>query len=258
MNNIWGNRQLIRLIIKISIYSLLIIFSLVITDFAIGSEKKNMEKQHVLNQKQQCIIQIAAFTADGEINRLKPVLNQGLDAGLKVNEIKEVLVHLYAYTGFPRSLNALSAFMGVLDERKPKGIEDVPGKEASPVPADLNKDEYGAKVRAMLAGRETDISGARWQLFSPAIDTFLKEHLFADIFVRDVINHQDRELATIAALANMTGTEGQLRFHLGAAMNTGLTQAQMNDFISVLKATVGKTQAESAQQILTEVLSSRK
>jgi hypothetical protein len=41
----------------------------------------------------------------------------------------------------------------------------------------------------------------KWPLFSPAIDTFLKEHLFADIFVRDVISHQDRELATIAALA---------------------------------------------------------
>ena len=30
-----------------------------------------------------------------------------------------------------------------------------------------------------------------------------------------------RELATIGALANMAGTEGQLRFHFGAALNTG-------------------------------------
>ena len=98
----------------------------------------------------------------------------------------------------------------------------------------------------------------KWPLFSPAIDTFLKEHLFADIFVRDVISHQDRELATIAALANMTGTEGQLGFHLGAAMNTGLTQAQMEDFISVLGTTTGKAQAESARRILIEVMNNRK
>ena len=89
-------------------------------------------------------------------------------------------------------------------------------------------------------------------------DTFLKQHLFADIFVRDVISHQDRELVTIAALANMTGTEGQLYFHLGAAMNTGLSEAQMKDFISVLETTVGRAQAESAQKILAEVLSNRK
>ena len=117
---------------------------------------------------------------------------------------------------------------------------------------------YGAKVRAKLAGLKTDISSAKWQLFSPAIDTFLKEHLFADLFVRDVISHQDRELATIAALTNTTGTEGQLGFHLGAAMNTGLTEAQMNDFIFVLDTTVGKAQAKSAQKILTEVLNNRK
>jgi len=233
-------------------------FSSLMPSLAIGSEANNMEKRHALNQKQQSIIPIAAFTADGDIERLKPALEMGLNAGLTVSEIKEVLVHLYAYTGFPRSLNALSAFMGVLDERKAKGIEDDVGKDASPVPPDFDKDEYGAKVRAKLAGLEKDISGARWQLFSPTMDTFLKEHLFADIFVRDVISHQDRELATIAALANMTGTEGQLGFHLGAAMNTGLTEAQMNDFISVLDSKVGKTQAECAQKILTGVLNKRK
>jgi 4-carboxymuconolactone decarboxylase len=247
-----------QIIMKAFIFSFLIIFYLLVPAFAADSKGNNMEKLQSLSQRQQNIIPIAAFTADGNIARLKPALNQGLDDGLTVNEIKEVLVHLYAYAGFPRSLNALSAFMGVVDERKAKGIEDVQGKEASPVPSDLNKDEYGAKVRAMLAGRETDISGARWQQFSPAIDTFLKEHLFADIFVRDVISHQDRELATIAALANMTGTEGQLGFHLGAAMNTGLTEAQMKGFISVLETTVGKAQAESAQKILNEVLSNRK
>jgi 4-carboxymuconolactone decarboxylase len=204
---------------KASIFSFLIMVSLLTPVLAIDSEENKMEKLHALSQRQQSIIPIAAFTAAGDIARLKPALNQGLDDGLTVNEIKEVLVHLYAYTGFPRSLNALSAFMEVMDERQAKGIEDAPGKEASPVPPDFDKDEYGAKVRAKLAGLEKDISGARWQLFSPTMDTFLKEHLFADIFVRDVISHQDRELATIAALANMTGTEGQLGFHLGAAMN---------------------------------------
>ena len=243
---------------KVTIFSLLIMFSILVTALAIGSEGSNMEKHHALNQKQQSIIPIAAFTAEGDVNGLKPVLNQGLDAGLTVNEIKEVLVHLYAYTGFPRSLNALSAFMEVMEERKAKGIEDAMGKEANPVPTDLDRDEYGAKVRAKLAGLDTVSPPAKWQLFSPVIDTFLKEHLFADLFIRDVISHQDRELTTIAALANMTGTEGQLYFHLGAAMNTGLTQAQMEDFISVLRTTVGKAQAENAQRILTEVLNKRK
>jgi 4-carboxymuconolactone decarboxylase len=242
---------------KATTFLLLIMFVLIIPTWAISSEGTTMEKHHTLDQRQQDIIPIAAFAAAGDINRLKPALSKGLDDGLTVNEIKEILVHLYAYAGFPRSLNALSAFMEVMDERKAEGIDDAEGKEAGLLPAGFDRDAYGAKMRAKLAGRETDISNADWQQFSPVIDTFLKEHLFADIFVRDVISHQDRELVTIGALANMTGTEGQLKFHLGAAMHTGLTGAQMKDFISVLAATVGKAQAESARRILTEVLTQK-
>ena len=216
-----------------------------------------MEKQHALNQKQQSIIKIAAFTAEGDISRLKTALNKGLDTGLTVNEIKEILVHLYAYTGFPRSLNALFALMEVMNQRDEKGIKDTVGKEASPVPSDLDRDEYGAKVRAKLAGLDTVPPPAKWQLFSPVMDTFLREHLFADLFMRDVISHQERELATIAALASMTGTGGQLGFHLGGAMNTGLTEEQIEDFISVLETSVSKTRAESARKILAGVLTGR-
>ena len=65
---------------KANIFLLLIMFSLLVPTLTIGSEGNNMEKHHALNQKQQCIIPIAAFTAEGDIKSLKPALNQGLDA----------------------------------------------------------------------------------------------------------------------------------------------------------------------------------
>jgi len=86
------------------------------------------------------------------MDRQNAPLVRGLEASLTVHEIKEILVRMYSYAGFPRSLNAILALMSVLDERKTKGIDDDVGKDASPVPADLHKDEYGAKVRASLAG----------------------------------------------------------------------------------------------------------
>jgi len=216
-----------------------------------------MDANRALSAKQQSIVPIAAFTANGDMEKLKTALNEGLDAGSTVNEIKEILVQMYAYAGFPRSLNAIHTFMAVMDERQTKGIKDEVGKEASPLPADMNKDEYGAKVRARLAGQEVVPPPSGYQLFAPVIDTFLKEHLFADIFARDNLDYQSRELATISALASMKGTAGQLQFHLGAAMNTGLTETQMKDFISVLEAKVGKKEADNANEILNKVLSSR-
>lgn len=255
MRSIVGSK---RRIIGAGVASLLIVLALLTPGGAIASEGNNMQKPQALSRRQQAIIPIAAFTAEGDIIRLKPALHRGLDNGLSVNEIKEVMVHLYAYAGFPRSLNAMGAFMGVMQERKAKGIQDEQGKQASPIPSDLDRDKYGAEIRARLAGLDKDISGTAWQQFSPVMDTFLKEHLFADLFARDVLTHEDRELATIAALANMKGTESQLAFHFGAAMNTGFTQEQMKDFIVVLNSQVDKAQAQSAQKVLTEVLNTRK
>ncbi|MDQ3816778.1 MAG: carboxymuconolactone decarboxylase family protein, partial [Acidobacteriota bacterium] len=77
-----------------------------------------MNNNQTLNTKEQSIMTISAFTAKGDLEQLRKALNKGLDAGLTVNEIKEVLVQLYAYCGFPRSLNGISTLMSVLDDRK--------------------------------------------------------------------------------------------------------------------------------------------
>ena len=229
-----------------------------VTDAQYNAGARPVNTTHALSAKRRSIIPIAAFTATGDQERLRTALAEGLEAGLTVNEIKEILVQMYAYAGFPRSLSGIQTFMAVMEERQARGIKDRVGKEAAPLPAGMNRDEYGAKVRATLAGQEVIPAPSGYQLFTPVIDTFLKEHLFADIFARDVLDHQSRELATNAALAGMAGTRSQLQFHLGAAMNVGLTEAQMRDFISVLAAKVGERESESAGEVLTAVLNGRK
>lgn len=226
--------------------------------FIVADEKGFDEQQTALTPKEQSVILISAFSANGNMDKLQPAITKGLEAGLSVNEIKEIMVHLYAYTGFPRSLNALSLLMKTLDERKKAGITDTMGKDASPLPENFDRDAYGAKIRAMLSGLEKDISGAPWQQFSPTIDQYLKEHLFADIFARDILDYKTRELVTVSALAAMSGTQGQLKFHLGAAMNVGVKADQLKGFVAVLNANVDHAQAQIAKQVLDDVLKSRK
>ncbi|QJB57523.1 carboxymuconolactone decarboxylase family protein [Pseudodesulfovibrio sp. zrk46] len=227
--------------------------------FSATTEAGNMNTETTLDPRQRAIVTIAAFTTNGDIERLKPALIEGLEAGLTVNEVKEVLVQMYAYAGFPRSLGGIWTFMSVMDERKVNGIKDEEGKDASPIPVDLDRDTYGERVRADLAGiKEIPTTKAPYQEFSPIIDTFLKEHLFADIFARDILTHQERELATIACLASLGRAEGPLNFHIGAAMNTGLSEGQMNDFIKVLENRVGKEEAKAADGVLYKVLAARK
>src|SRR3546814_15171925 len=64
-----------------------------------------------LSTKQQTIPLIATFMATSDMPKLNATLNQALDAGLTVSEAKEILVQLYAYVGFPKSLHALGEIM---------------------------------------------------------------------------------------------------------------------------------------------------
>ncbi|SNB45480.1 carboxymuconolactone decarboxylase family protein [Geobacter sp. DSM 9736] len=233
---------------------LAIIFAMMFILAAIA-EARPMEKKLVLSSKQQGIIPIAAFTATGDLEKLKVSLNEGLDAGLTVNEVKEILVQLYAYTGFPRSLNGIGTFMGVMEERQKKGIKDEVGREASPLPANKSSVELGTNVQTKLVGKP--VSGPIYT-FTPAIEQFLKGHLFGDIFGRDNLDFQSREIATISALASMDGVNPQLQGHFNVGLNTGLTEAQLKTLISVLSAKVGKKEADNASEVFGKVLSGRK
>jgi 4-carboxymuconolactone decarboxylase len=217
------------------------------------SEAQTMKNKD-LNAKQICIVTISAFTARGDLQKLKASLNEGLDAGLTVNEIKEILVHLYAYTGFPRSLNGIGTFMEVMEERGKKGIKDEIGKDANPLPANKSRIELGTEIQTRLAGKP--VTGAIYT-FAPAIDQFLKGHLFGDIFGRDNLDFQSREIATTSALAGMEGVNPQLQAHFNIGLNVGLTEAQMRSLIIVLETKVGKKEADNANEMLRNVLNNR-
>jgi 4-carboxymuconolactone decarboxylase len=207
-----------------------------------------------LAQKQQAIAPIGAAMAVGDLTRLNAALNQGLDAGLTVSDAREILVQLYAYAGFPRSLNALAELMKVLDVRRQRGIRDAPGREAGPVAS-------GKELLALGTANQTKLVGApvRGPLFefAPAIDEYLKTHLFGDIFGRDNLDWQSRELATVGALAAMPGVESQLLSHVAISMNVGLTPAHLREVAQVLAQSGQADAAERARVALEKHLAGK-
>ena len=75
----------------------------------------------------------------------------------------------------------------------------------------------------------------------------MKEHLFADIFSRDILTYQQRELATISVLSALEGVAPQLQFHLNVGLNIGLTENQLNQLFSIIAVQIGEKQAEVAK-----------
>ncbi len=219
--------------------------------------QRTIETSKELSTKQQRIIPIAAYAANGDLQSLKSALNDGLDAGLTINKIKEAIVHLYAYCGFPRSIRGLQTFMEVLDERKARGINDETGADASPVNDDRSKHERGKENLGKLTGMPQTGPQRGYAAFAPVIEIFLKEHLFADIFDRDILTFAERELVTVSVLSSIGGVEPMLRSHLVICLNVGFTPEQLNEFVDIIQSTVGKKEAKDAQAVLMEVLKNR-
>ncbi|MCR9031307.1 carboxymuconolactone decarboxylase family protein [Citrobacter amalonaticus] len=222
-----------------------------------GASEMNHEQtvSDTLSARQQAIPLIAASMASSQMDKLNAALNQGLDAGLTINETKEILVQLYAYTGFPRSLNALSELMKVVEARKQRGIGDVEGKEpVATIPV-------GDELRRVGTANQTKISGAPVQGplfdFAPVINQFLQSHLFGDIFARDNLDWQSRELATVGALAATPGVESQLLSHTRASMRVGLTAAQLRQLAQVLREHGESDAATRAEKALQQALDSK-
>ncbi len=204
-----------------------------------------------ISKKDKAIIAIAAFTAQGDMPRLKTALHEGLDARLSINEIKEMLVQLYAYTGFPRSLNGLHNLMAVLEERRTKGIHDSLGKEPTPLDLKGTLLEKGTANQTALVG--STIAGGVYD-FAPVIDRFLKEHLFGAIFSRDNLDWKTREWVTISALAVLDGAEAQLRSHFGVGMHNGLTTVQLQGLVDYIGKEVDRQRGAVAAEVLYAVL----
>lgn len=190
--------------------------------------------------------------ATSDMPKLNAALNQGLDVGLTISEAKEVLVQLYAYAGFPRSLNALGELLKVVEVRKQRGILDAQGRAPSRTVATGDA--------LVVAGRanQTEISGGPVQGavfdFAPIINQFLQAHLFGDIFERDNLDWQSRELATVGALAATPGAEAQLRSHMQASLRVGLSAAQLRQLTQALADGVDPEVASRAHEALTKAL----
>jgi len=184
-----------------------------------------------LTERQKHLAACACLMAQGDMNRLEPAVKAALDGGVTINELKEAFSQLYAYTGFPRSLNALGVLGKVLQTNPEAHWQE--GKPwTRPAEWDDARRAYelGKKNQTQLSGREFNFE------FCPQDDYYLKAHLFGDIFASDQLSPADRELVTVAALMGMDGVAPQLAAHKGGAVNMGNTPEQVDELCTWLNS----------------------
>ena len=82
---------------------------------------------------------------------------------------------------------------------------------------------------------------------------YIVEFAFGDIHSRDGLSLRDRELITVGVLTALGGREPQLRVHLGASLNVGLTSEELEETIIQTVPYAGFPTAINALTLLKEV-----
>ena len=181
-----------------------------------------------LTERQKGLAACACLMAQGDLVRLEPAVHMALNKGVTVNELKEAFSQLYAYTGFPRSLNALGVLSKVLENRQANWQEGKPWKRPAEWDNAKKAYELGTKNQTQLSGSPFDYT------FCPQDDYYLKAHLFGDIFAGDQLTNADREIVTVAALSGLEGVAPQLTAHKKGAVNMGNPQELVDELCAWL------------------------
>ena len=218
-----------------------------------GSESRYAEANHVLTAREQAIVAVASYTGKGDLEHLKLALVEALEAGMTINEINEVLIHAYAYCGYPRSLRAIQTFVQVVNARKANGMNDPIGREASVVNDNRSRYERGRDILAEISGTPASAPKAGYAIFAPTVERFLKEHLFADLFERDLLTYRERELATVSILAGVGGVEPMAVGHMSICLHLGITSGQLSALLNIVEMNLGASYSEPLRKVLKQM-----
>lgn len=211
-----------------------------------------------LDLKSKEIAVVASLTALGNAEpQLKVHLSGALNVGCTINEVKEIILQMSSYSGFPTCINAMNALKDVLNKREKQGIKDVIGYEPTNKISPMDRYEVGVKQLSELDSKQLDRLEKAYNDFSPDLVKFIVCGQ-ADITARNNINKKYREIATIAALTALGNAGAQLKFHINAGINIGITAEEVKEIMLLMTVYSGFPSAINGTNILKEVLDERK
>ena len=99
--------------------------------------------------------------------------------------------------------------------------------------------ERGKRALAEIDGEAGQIVIAALADIAPDFATYVFEFPFGDIYSRPGLDLRAREIATIAALTAMGTATPQLKVHIEAGLNVGLTKDEITEIIMQMAVYAG-------------------
>ena len=167
-----------------------------------------------------------------------------LSEGMAPAMAEDILIQMAAYLGYPRADAALAALAAAGGRLSPlagaAGDDDARYAAGTGVYGQLNPHALKAIQTAFgeIAG---DVVGLTFRSFG-------------DVFASSAQPLTLRQLATVAGLSVLGTAQPQLKFHMGAALNVGVTQAQLVEAVIWVQFLAGMPAAYNALTALKEAI----
>jgi len=182
--------------------------------------------------KEQAVV--AALTAMGTAApQLKVHIHAALHVGCTPEEIREIIIQMSAYAGFPATLNGMGILMEVLKETG----RDL--SRASVHAGSKGRYERGKDWLSKIAPDQERVLKETFDPINPDITRYVIEFGYGDIYARGILPVRNRQAATIAALAAKGTAPSQLRFHIGGGLRAGLTEAEIVEIMLLISVYAG-------------------
>jgi 4-carboxymuconolactone decarboxylase len=182
--------------------------------------------------KEQAVV--AALTAMGTAApQLKVHIHAALHVGCTPEELREIIIQMIGYAGFPATLNAMGTLMEVLKET---------GQTLSRASVHAGSEgryDRGKKWLSQIAPGQEQALKESFDKINPDITRFVIEFGYGDIYARGILPIRSRQVATIAALAAKGTAPPQLRFHIGGGLRAGLSEAEIVEIMLLVSIYAG-------------------
>ena len=197
-----------------------------------------------LSPRDRSVVTAATLIARNQAVDMDREFARALDNGVSPAELSEIITHLAFYAGMPNALTAVEATGRVFADR---GVDSA---ELPVVDPELLPLDEAAEAQR-LANVAQNFGGV-----SPGVEQYTTDVLFNDLWLRPDLAPRDRSLVTVSALV-ANGQVGQVTYHLGRAMDNGLTQEEAGEALTQLAFYAGWPNVFSALPVFREVFAGR-
>lgn len=201
-------------------------------------------KRPELSPRDRSVVTVATLIARIQSVEMPYHFSLALENGVKPAELSEIITHLAFYAGWANAMSAVAVAKDIFHKRG-IGVDQLPPAQDKLLP--LN--EEAEQQRATQVGNNFGAT-------SPGLVQNTTNLLFRDLWLRPALVPRDRSLVTVSALI-ANGQTAQITYHLGRAMDNGMTQEQASEVLTHIAFYAGWPCAFSALPVVKDVFEKR-